>query len=153
MVAIMKAEEDHGAAINPAAAVRTMGEGPDVMQLRALEATDRVGPTVTNTDVIAVPIELRDIVKYHDASRKNESRSPAKTPASGTAKKSVDQFSECVTLNVGQRPSAVADDDGRGRQSRTRKNAQPLFSRFLHLGFVTSAEENRPNHLQGGSDQ
>jgi hypothetical protein len=123
------------------------------MQLRTLETIDRLGPTVTSTVVIVMSIELIDIIEYHGASRKNESRSPAKSPASDTAKKSVDQFSECVTLNVGQRPSAVADDDGRGRQSHTRKNAQPLFSRFLNLGFVTSAEENRPNHLQGGSDQ
>jgi hypothetical protein len=58
-----------------------MGERPDVMQLRTLQTIDRWGPTVANTVVIAVPIELRDIVTYHDASRKNESRSPAGSPA------------------------------------------------------------------------
>ena len=78
---ITKAEGDREAAIILAAAARTMGESPGAMQLRTLQAIDGLGPTASNTVVIAVPIELMDIVKNLDASRRNEYRSPAGSPA------------------------------------------------------------------------
>jgi regulator of protease activity HflC (stomatin/prohibitin superfamily) len=81
LATITKAEGDREAAINLAAAARTMGESPDAMQLRTLQAIDGLGPTASNTVVIAVPIELMDIVKNLDASRRNEDRSPAGSPA------------------------------------------------------------------------
>ena len=63
---ITKAEGDREAAINLAAAARTMGESPGAMQLRTLQTIDGLGPTASNTVVIAVPIELMDIVKNLD---------------------------------------------------------------------------------------
>jgi len=78
---ITKAEGDREAAIILAAAARTMGESPGAMQLRTLQTIDGLGPTASNTVVIAVPIELMDIVKNLNASRRNEYRSPAGSPA------------------------------------------------------------------------
>src|SRR5262249_45219038 len=55
---ITKAEGDKEAAINLAAAARTMGESPGAMQLRTLQTIDGLGPTASNTVVLAVPIEI-----------------------------------------------------------------------------------------------
>jgi regulator of protease activity HflC (stomatin/prohibitin superfamily) len=55
---ITKAEGDRDAAINLAAAARTMGESPGAMQLRTLQTIDGLGPTASNTVVLAVPIEI-----------------------------------------------------------------------------------------------
>ncbi len=60
---ITKAEGDKEAAINLAAAATTMATSPGAMQLRTLQTLDGLGPTASNTVVIAVPIELMEIVK------------------------------------------------------------------------------------------
>lgn len=55
---ITKAEGDREAAINLAAAARTMAESPGAMQLRTLQTIDSLGPTASNTVVIGVPVDL-----------------------------------------------------------------------------------------------
>jgi regulator of protease activity HflC (stomatin/prohibitin superfamily) len=55
---ITKAEGDRDAAFNLAAAARTMAESPGAMQLRTLQTVDGLGPTASNTVVLAVPIEI-----------------------------------------------------------------------------------------------
>jgi regulator of protease activity HflC (stomatin/prohibitin superfamily) len=60
---ITKAEGDKEAAFNLAAAARTMGESPGAMQLRTLQTIDGLGPTASNTVVLAVPIEIMDTIR------------------------------------------------------------------------------------------
>lgn len=60
---ITKAEGDKEAAFNLAAAAMTMAASPGAMQLRTLQTIDGLGPTASNTVVIAVPIDLMDAVK------------------------------------------------------------------------------------------
>lgn len=60
---ITKAEGDKEAAINLAAAARTMGESPGAMQLRTLQTIDGLGPTASNTVVVAVPVELMEVIQ------------------------------------------------------------------------------------------
>ncbi len=55
---ITKAEGDKEAAVNLALAARTMAESPGAMQLRTLQTIDGLGPTASNTVVLAVPIEI-----------------------------------------------------------------------------------------------
>jgi regulator of protease activity HflC (stomatin/prohibitin superfamily) len=55
---ITKAEGDKDAAVNLALAARTMAESPGAMQLRTLQTIDGLGPTASNTVVLAVPIEV-----------------------------------------------------------------------------------------------
>lgn len=62
---ITKAEGDKLAAFNLAEAARTMSQSPGAMQLRTLQTIDGLGPTASNTVVLAVPIELMEIVKYY----------------------------------------------------------------------------------------
>ena len=57
---ITKAEGDRDAATNLAAAARTMAESPGAMQLRTLQTIDGLGPTASNTVVLAVPINIMD---------------------------------------------------------------------------------------------
>jgi regulator of protease activity HflC (stomatin/prohibitin superfamily) len=58
---ITKAEGDREASVNLAAAARTMAESPGAMQLRTLQTVDGLGPTSSNTVVIAVPVELMGV--------------------------------------------------------------------------------------------
>jgi regulator of protease activity HflC (stomatin/prohibitin superfamily) len=55
---ITKAEGDREAAVNLAHAAKTMAESPGAMQLRTLQTIDGLGPTASNTVVLAVPIEV-----------------------------------------------------------------------------------------------
>lgn len=59
---ITKAEGDREAAMNLAAAARTMTESPGAMQLRTLQTIDGLGPTASNTVVLAVPVNLMEAV-------------------------------------------------------------------------------------------
>ena len=65
---ITKAEGDKEAAVNLAAAARTMAESPGAMQLRTLQTIDGLGPTASNTVVLAVPVELMDVFAKLDRS-------------------------------------------------------------------------------------
>lgn len=57
---ITKAEGDKEAALNLSAAARTMLESPGAMQLRTLQTIDGLGPTASNTVVIAVPVNIME---------------------------------------------------------------------------------------------
>ncbi len=67
---ITKAEGDREAAVNLAAAAHTMGESPGAMQLRTLQTIDGLGPAASNTVVIAVPVELMELIKGLNESQK-----------------------------------------------------------------------------------
>jgi regulator of protease activity HflC (stomatin/prohibitin superfamily) len=60
---ITKAEGDRLAAENLAAAAATMATSPGAMQLRTLQTIDGLGPSASNTVVLAVPIEILELVK------------------------------------------------------------------------------------------
>ena len=60
---ITKAEGDKMAALNLADAARTMAESPGAMQLRTLQTIDGLGPTASNTVVLAVPVDMMDAVR------------------------------------------------------------------------------------------
>jgi regulator of protease activity HflC (stomatin/prohibitin superfamily) len=67
---ITKAEGDKEAALNLSLAARTMAESPGAMQLRTLQTIDGLGPTASNTVVLAVPIEvLESLVALKDVYR------------------------------------------------------------------------------------
>ncbi len=68
---ITKAEGDKLAALNLADAARTMHESPGAMQLRTLQSIDGLGPTASNTVVLAVPIEIMELVKKYSGNNKN----------------------------------------------------------------------------------
>jgi regulator of protease activity HflC (stomatin/prohibitin superfamily) len=59
---ITKAEGDREAAANLAAAARTMAQSPGAMQLRTLQTIDGLGPTASNTVVLAVPVDIMEAV-------------------------------------------------------------------------------------------
>jgi len=59
---ITKAEGDKEAATNLADAARTMAESPGAMQLRTLQSIDGLGPTASNTVVIAVPVNIMEAI-------------------------------------------------------------------------------------------
>jgi regulator of protease activity HflC (stomatin/prohibitin superfamily) len=60
---ITKAEGDRLAAENLSAAAATMAKSPGAMQLRTLQTIDGLGPQASNTVVLAVPIEIMELVK------------------------------------------------------------------------------------------
>jgi regulator of protease activity HflC (stomatin/prohibitin superfamily) len=60
---ITKAEGDRLAAENLAAAAATMTASPGAMQLRTLQTIDGLGPQASNTVILAVPIEVLELVK------------------------------------------------------------------------------------------
>jgi regulator of protease activity HflC (stomatin/prohibitin superfamily) len=67
---ITKAEGDREAAVNLALAAKTMAESPGAMQLRTLQTIDGLGPTASNTVVLALPIDvLESIGALKDAFR------------------------------------------------------------------------------------
>jgi regulator of protease activity HflC (stomatin/prohibitin superfamily) len=60
---ITKAEGDKMAAINLSAAAETMAKSPGAMQLRTLQTIDGLGPSPSNTVVLAVPVEFMEAIK------------------------------------------------------------------------------------------
>jgi regulator of protease activity HflC (stomatin/prohibitin superfamily) len=60
---ITKAEGDKLAAENLAAAAAIMSGSPGAMQLRTLQTIDGLGPGASNTIVLAVPIEIMELVR------------------------------------------------------------------------------------------
>ena len=59
---ITKAEGDRDAALNLAAAAQTMRDSPGAMQLRTLQTIDGLGPTASNTVVLAIPVEVMNVL-------------------------------------------------------------------------------------------
>ncbi len=66
---ITKAEGDREASTNLAAAAKTMAASPGAMQLRTLQTIDGLGPTSSNTVVLAIPIDVMDAVHAVSHSR------------------------------------------------------------------------------------
>ena len=60
---ICKAEGDRDAAVDLAMAAKTMTESPGAMTLRTLQTIDGLGPTASNTVVLAVPIDIMEAVR------------------------------------------------------------------------------------------
>ena len=60
---ITKAEGDRLAAENLSAAAATMLISPGAMQLRTLQTIDGLGPTASNTVILAIPLELIELAK------------------------------------------------------------------------------------------
>ena len=60
---IIKAEGDRMAAENLSKAAEVMLKSPGAMQLRTLQTIDGLGPTASNTVVLAVPVDLFEFVK------------------------------------------------------------------------------------------
>jgi regulator of protease activity HflC (stomatin/prohibitin superfamily) len=59
---ITKSEGDRMAAENLAAAAATMATSPGAMQLRSLQTIDGLGPTASNTVVLAIPIDVMEAI-------------------------------------------------------------------------------------------
>jgi len=57
---IIKSEGDRDAAKNLAAAAETMSKARGAMQLRTLQTLDGLGPTASNTVVVALPVEVME---------------------------------------------------------------------------------------------
>ena len=63
---IIKSEGDRMAAENLAKAAQVMRDSPGAMQLRTLQTLDGLGPTASNTVVIAVPVEILNLSRDLD---------------------------------------------------------------------------------------
>ncbi|MEK6958975.1 MAG: SPFH domain-containing protein [archaeon] len=61
---IIKAEGDRMAADNLAKAAEIMARTPGAMQLRTLQTIDGLGPTASNTVVLAVPMDMMEIMQH-----------------------------------------------------------------------------------------
>lgn len=73
---ITKAEGDREAAVNLAAAAETMAISPGAMQLRTLQTIDGLGPTSSNTVVLALPLELMEALRSLRGSAAQQNSSP-----------------------------------------------------------------------------
>jgi len=60
---VTKAEGDKIAAINLAEAAKTMAQSPGAMQLRTLQTIDGLGPSPSNTVVLAVPVDVLELAR------------------------------------------------------------------------------------------
>lgn len=60
---IIKAEGDRIAAENLAKAAIVMAKSPGAMQLRTLQTIDGLGPTASNTVIMAIPVEVMDLAR------------------------------------------------------------------------------------------
>ena len=69
---IIKAEGDRVASSALAQAAATMAASPGAMQLRTLQTIDGLGPSASNTVVLAVPLEVIELMRSQI--RRNESR-------------------------------------------------------------------------------
>lgn len=69
---ITKAEGDKLAAFNLSDAAKTMANSPGAMQLRTLQTIDGLGPTASNTVVLAVPVEIMEAIKAFTKSAENK---------------------------------------------------------------------------------
>jgi len=66
---IIKSEGDRDAAKNLASAADTMGKARGAMQLRTLQTLDGLGPTASNTVVIALPVEIMEMFQKFTAKK------------------------------------------------------------------------------------
>ncbi len=68
---IIKADGDRQAAAALAEAASTMAAAPGAMQLRVLQTLDGLGPSASNTVVLAVPLEVIESMRTYIGSHKN----------------------------------------------------------------------------------
>lgn len=68
---ITKAEGDKLAAFNLSAAAETMSKSPGAMQLRTLQTIDGLGPSPSNTVVLAIPVDVFDALKKYTVTQKS----------------------------------------------------------------------------------
>ncbi len=73
---ITKSEGDRMAAENLAAAALTMASSPGAMQLRTLQTLDGLGPTSSNTVIMALPVEVMEALDSIAQFRKARSEAP-----------------------------------------------------------------------------
>jgi uncharacterized membrane protein YqiK len=73
---ITKAEGDKEAAFNLSAAAATMAQSPGAMMLRTLQTVDGLGPTSSNTVVLALPIEIMESLAAFRARASKPGESP-----------------------------------------------------------------------------
>jgi regulator of protease activity HflC (stomatin/prohibitin superfamily) len=62
---IIKADGDRQAAAALAEAAATMASSPGAMQLRTLQTIDGLGPSASNTVVLALPLEIIDVMRAY----------------------------------------------------------------------------------------
>lgn len=74
---ITKSEGDRMAAENLAAAAFTMAASPGAMQLRTLQTLDGLGPTASNTVIMALPVEVMEAVEAISKFRSSRQESSA----------------------------------------------------------------------------
>ena len=67
---IIKSEGDRDAAKNLAAAAKTMATSKGAMQLRTLQTLDGLGPTASNTVVLALPVEVMEFFQKFTTNQK-----------------------------------------------------------------------------------
>ena len=77
---ITKAEGDREASTNLAMAAKTMAASPGAMQLRTLQTIDGLGPTSSNTVVLAIPIDVMDAIHSVSHSRHRGNGRPESDP-------------------------------------------------------------------------
>jgi len=68
---IIKADGDRQAAAALAEAAATMAQSPGAMQLRVLQTLDGLGPSASNTVVLAVPLEVIESMRAYIGTHKN----------------------------------------------------------------------------------
>jgi len=66
---IIKADGDRQAATALSEAAATMASSPGAMQLRTLQTIDGLGPSASNTVVLALPLEIIDVMRSYIKSR------------------------------------------------------------------------------------
>jgi len=66
---IIKADGDRQAAAALAEAASTMAASPGAMQLRTLQTIDGLGPSASNTVILALPLEVLDTMRAYAASQ------------------------------------------------------------------------------------
>jgi regulator of protease activity HflC (stomatin/prohibitin superfamily) len=69
---IIKSEGDRDAAKNLAQAADTMAKSSGAMQLRTLQTLDGLGPTASNTVIMALPIEVFEFLKNMAEKKKKD---------------------------------------------------------------------------------
>ncbi len=62
---IIKSEGDKIAAVNLSAAAKIMAETPGAMQLRSLQTIDGLGPSPSNTVILAIPMDIIEAVRTY----------------------------------------------------------------------------------------
>ena len=71
---IIKSEGDRDAAKNLASAAETMAKARGAMQLRTLQTLDGLGPTASNTVIMALPVEVMDFFQSFSVKKDNKEK-------------------------------------------------------------------------------